>query len=187
MDREVVHCAILEDLHGWGADLFDHFKARVGEETTTELFLSNLIKTCDGHTFTYVALAGKGRKQLGLSPNHTVEASVAARHIMRREARAKLERIGMTYVGVEDRVLRRFVDPNGSVHFLAVSVRGDTDGYTARAVRRLFSRYQKLLFETHGTLVIATPQPGRLSRTIAKHQNFIKTLRVDGRICRTGN
>ena len=144
------------------------------------------MKTGDGHTFTYVALGPEGRKHLGLHPNHTTEPSAAARHVMRREARAQLEQLGLSYVGDEDRVLRRFRDTEGKIYFLAASVKADTAGYTARAVRRLLGRYQTLLLQTRGTLVVATPHPGRLARTVAKHKDYVRTLKVDGSICNVG-
>ena len=134
-----------------------------------------------------MSLGREGRKHLGLHPNHTTEPGAAARHIMRREAKAKLEQLGMTYEGAEDRVLRRFTSAEGSVYFLAASVKPNTAGYTARALRRLLSRYQTLLLQTRGVLIIATPHPGRLARTVSKHQGYVRTLKVDGRICKVGN
>ncbi len=177
----------MQDLHIWGADTLENFKVRVGETTTSELVLNSFIKILNGNTFTYVALGREGRKRLGLHPNHTTEPSAAARHIMRREARVQLEQLGMSYVGAEDRVLRRFTDAEGRAHFLAVSVKSNTAGYTARAVRRLLSRYRGLLLGTRGVLVVATPHPGRLSRTISKHESYVKTLKLDGSICRVGS
>ncbi len=185
MDRPV-DLALLQDLHNWGADTLESFRERVGEAATTELILDGFIKVVNGNTFPYVALGREGRKRLGLHPNHTVEPSAAARHIMRREARAKLEQLGMTYVGTEDRVLRRFTDTAGRVYFLAVSVKPNTAGYTARAVRRLLSRYQTLLLRTRGILIVATPHPGRLARTVSKHEGYVKTLKIDGSISRVG-
>ena len=179
--------AVLQDLHSWGADTLANFQSRVGEATTAKLVLDGSIKVRTGHTFNYVALGPQGRKHLGLHPNHTVEPSAAARHIMRREAKAKLEQLGMTYEGAEDRILRRFTDTEGKVYFLAASVKPNTAGYTARAVRRLLSRYQTLLLQTRGILIVATPHPGRLARTVAKHEGYVKTLKVDGSIRKVGN
>ena len=179
--------AVLQDLHSWGADTLANFQSRVGEATTAELVLDGFIKVRTGHTFDYVALGREGRKHLGLHPNHTVEPSAAARHIRRRDARAKLEQLGMTYEGAEDRILRRFTSAEGRVYFLAASVKPNTAGYTARAVRRLLSRYQVLLLQTRGMLIVATPHPGRLARTVAKHEGYVKTLKVDGSIRKVGN
>ncbi len=179
--------AVLRDLHSWGADTLESFQSRVGEATTAELVLDGFIKVVDGNTFPYVALGREGRKHLGLHPNHTVEPSAAARHIMRREARAKLEQLGLTYEGAEDRILRRFTSAEGRVYFLAASVKPNTAGYTARAVRRLLSRYQILLLQTRGMLIVATPHPGRLARTVAKHEPYVKTLKVDGSIRKVSN
>ena len=179
-----IDLAVLQDLHSWGADTLENFQLRIGEATTARLVLENLIKIRDGNTFTYVSLGREGRKHLGLHPNHTTEPSAAARHVMRREAKAKLEQIGMTYGGAEDRILRRFTDTEGRTYFLAASVKADTAGYTARAVRRLLSRYQSLLLQTRGILIVATPHPGRLSRTVSKHEGYVRTLKVDGSICK---
>ena len=186
MDRPVDR-AVLQDLHSWGADTLANFQARVGEATTAQLVLDGLIKIRAGNTFTYVALGREGRKHLGLHPNHTTEPSAAARHIMRREAKAKLEQLGMTYEGAEDRILRRFTSTEGKVYFLAASVKPNTAGYTARAVRRLLSRYQTLLLQTRGILVVATPHPGRLARTVSKHEGYLKTLKIDGSIRKASN
>lgn len=186
MDRPVDQ-AVLQDLHSWGADTLENFQLRVGEATTAQLVLDGLIKIRTGNTFTYVALGREGRKHLGLHPNHTTEPSAAARHIMRREAKAKLEQLGMTYEGAEDRVLRRFTSTEGRVYFLAASVKHNTAGYTARAVRRLLSRYQTLLLQTRGILIVATPHPGRLARTVSKHKDYVRTLKVDGSIRKLGN
>lgn len=75
----------------------------------------------------------------------------------------------------------------GRVYFLAASVKPNTAGYTARAVRRLLSRYQTLLLQTRGMLIVATPHPGRLARTVSKHEGYVKTLKVDGSIRKVGN
>ena len=186
MDRSVAQEAVFQDLNTWGADLLETFKERVGEANANALILDGFVKVAKGNTFNYVALGREGRKQVGLTPNHTVEPSAAARHIMRRQAKAQLEQLGMTYVGAEDRVLRRFTDADDNVFFLAVSVKPNTAGYTARAVRRLLSRYQRLLFKTRGVLIVATPHPGRLSRTVAKHEPYVKTLKIDGSIRKVG-
>lgn len=186
MDRSVDRKAVLQDLHTWGADLLENFKERVGEPNANALILDRLVKVVKGHTFNYVALGGEGRKQIGLHPNHTIPPDAAARHIMRREAKAQLEQLGMKYEGAEDLVLRRFTDADANVFFLAVSVKANTAGYTARAVRRLLSRYQSLLFKTRGVLIVATPHPGRLSRTVAKHEPYVKTLKIDGSIRKVG-
>ena len=185
MDRSVIH-EVLHDLNTWGADTLENFNARVGEATTSELVLNKLVKVVEGSTFNYVALGSRGRKQVGLHPNHTTEAAAAARHVMRREAKTQLEQLGMTYVGAEDRVLRRFRDAEGKIYFLAASLSSKTTGYTARAVRRLLTRYQGLLHETKGILVIATAHPGRLTRTLANHEDYVKTLKVDNSICKAG-
>lgn len=186
MDRPV-DPALLRDLHSWGADKLENFRSRVGEAATAQLVLGGFIKVRNGNAFTYVALGREGRKHLGLHPNHTTEPSAAARHIMRREAKAKLEQLGLTYEGAEDRVLRRFTDTEGKTYFLAASVKPNTAGYTARAVRRLLSRYQTLLLQTRGVLIVATPHPGRLARTVSKHEGYVKTLKVDGSIRKVGN
>jgi len=186
LDRPVDQ-AVLQELHSWGADTLENFQLRVGEATTAQLVLEGLIKIRNGNTFTYVALGREGRKHLGLHPNHTTEPSSAARHIMRREAKAQLEQLGMTYEGPEDRILRRFAGTDGKTYFLAVSIKPNTAGYTARAVRRLLSRYQPLLLQTRGILVVATPHPGRLARTVSKHEGYVKTLKVDGSIRKVGN
>ena len=178
--------AVLQDLHSWGADTLANFQLRVGEATTAELVLDGLIRVRIGNAFNYVALGPQGRKHLGLHPNHTTEPSAAARHIMRREAKAKLEQLGMTYEGAEDRILRRFTS-EGRVYFLAASVKPNTAGYTARAVRRLLSRYQTLLLQTRGVLIVATPHPGRLAQTVSKHEGYVKTLKVDGSIRKASN
>ncbi len=185
MDRSV-DFAVLHDLHLWGADTLKHFQHRLGEAKTSELILDKLVKVVDGNTFKYVSLGPQGRKQLGLRPHHTTEAATAVRHIMRRDARAQLEQLGMTFVGAEDRALRRFRDAEGKTYFLATSLSAKTAGYTARAVRRLLSKYRPLLLETKGILIIATPQPGRLSRTLTNHEDYVKTLQVDASICKVG-
>lgn len=186
MDTEVELRLILEDLHTWGAEELESFKERVGEVTTVQLLLVGLIKVKQGNTFTYVTLGGAGRTRLGLDPNYSVEPGAAAKHIMRREARAKLEQFGLRYVGAEDRVLRRFEDAEGKTYFLAVSDKGKSAGYTARAVRRLLSRYQELLLQTRGVLVVATAHAGRLSKMVSKHEGYLKTLEVDGRVLKAG-
>jgi len=184
LDRSVA--LVLQDLHIWGADTLTDFQARVGETVTAELVLGRLVKVLDGSNFRYVTLGPKGREQLGLRPNHTVKAAAAARHIMRREAKAQLEALGLTFVGAEDRVMMRFSDAQGTSYFLAASLSAKKTGYTARAVRSLLARYQGLLLTTKGILVIATPYPGRLSRTLEKHRAYVKTLKVDGSICNVG-
>ena len=181
MDRSVE--LALQDLHTWGADTLGNFQAWVGETTTAELVLDKRIKVLDGSSFRYVTLGPRGREQFGLRPNHTVKAAAASRQIMRREAKAQLEALGLTFVGAEDRVMMRFSDAQGTSYFLAASLSAKKTGYTARAVRSLLTRYQGLLLATKGTLVIATPYPGRLSRTLEKHRTYVKTLKVDSSIC----
>ncbi len=181
MGRQVDQEAVLRDLHTWGADLLDTFKSRVGEEVAAELVLDRSVRLLEGTAFTYVMLGRKGRQQLGLhlNNNHKITSRAAVMHIMRREAKAKLEQLGMRYVGTEDRVLRRFESAEQKTYFLAVSDKGRT-AYTARAVRRLLKHYQALLLQTRGVLIVATPQPGRLSKTVAKNKDVLKTLKVDG-------
>jgi len=153
---------LLKDLHTYGADTQSALVKRYGDDFTNaraEKLLKS-ITTTKGECF---YLNYKGRKVLGLAPNHIPPPWVAETHLYRRSVIKQLQAEGYKLNGWYGRNLLHF-----SKNQIDLLIAAKHDGYSAKGIRRIM-RKLKQGNQTGFKLVIFTPYINRLRPLAQKH------------------
>lgn len=163
--------AMLRDLHVNGADTPADLRALFGNETLERLLHSRHLATVPTPLGELVVLGPRGRRLLGLAPYYRSPPEAAASQLVRRRARATLERRGWAYRGRSGRTLLRFRDPDGQPALVLAQWRE----VRAASVRRVLAAHRAGLLAEGGFLLVWTRHPHRFARLERAEGGLLRT------------
>jgi len=108
---------------------------------------------------TVYVLGPRGKKRLGVKSTWRTRPEVALEQLLARRVRSILEASGWRREGGGGIPLPRYRRDDGRVTYVLVRARGPR----SRSVRRMLSEYRTRLIREGATLVIFTPDRGRLA------------------------
>lgn len=152
-------------MHCYGANTQAALQERYGDSFSQALEQQLLLPITTVHAECFF-LSYKGRKLIGLAPNHLPPPWVAETHLYRRTVIDRLITEGYELQGWYSKSLLGF-----SKAQVPIVVAAKHDGYSAKGVRRIF-RKLKQSAQLHPKLFIFTPYINRLAPLAQKHQHL---------------